>query len=51
MQKIEKEKCIVGHSYDTGDSESKRMRKGRVGGYTEYLNDMDVQYIRDACHQ
>jgi alcohol sulfotransferase len=51
MQKIEIEKGIIGHRYDRDDTESRRMRKGKVGGYTEYLNDMDVQYIKDTCHK
>ena len=48
MKKLEKNKSTkykVLQPGDKNDSESYKVRKGKVGGYTEYLNQADIDYI------
>lgn len=40
---------IPAHEYDRGDDESLRMRRGKVGGFTDYLNVGQIRLIEDAC--
>jgi len=48
--KIMKEKSsIVDHNYDNNDDESKKIRKGEIGAYDKYLDNDDIQYIRQQC--
>ena len=49
MQSLEKERGMRGHKYDRSDDEALRMRKGKVGGYTEYLSEADVARIDAFC--
>lgn len=51
MKKIEQESTIPGNNFNfSGDDEDcARVRKGKVGGYTDYLDDADVAYIADVC--
>lgn len=45
MKQDEKTVQIPGHAYDPGDADSGRVRKGKVGGYAEYLSDSDLDQI------
>jgi hypothetical protein len=48
--KIMKEKSsIVDHNYDNNDNDSKKIRKGEIGAYDKYLDNDDIQYIRQQC--
>ena len=51
MKKIEQESTIPGKNFDfsRNDEDCARVRKGKVGGYTDYLDDADVAYITDVC--
>jgi hypothetical protein len=51
MQETEKEKGIAGHEYHFEDPEARRVRKGLVGGYREYLDADDLGYIQRICKQ
>lgn len=45
MKQDEKKTPIPGHSYDPGESDSGRVRKGKVGGYGDDLCEGDLQRI------
>jgi alcohol sulfotransferase len=51
MKKVEKESSIPGinFNFSPDDADSARVRKGKVGGYTDYLDEADVDYIKAAC--
>ena len=49
MQSLERNRGIKGQQYDRTDPESLRVRKGRVGGYTDYLDEEDISRITEAC--
>ncbi len=51
MKKIEQNKLIKHKTFmsgDINDSESPRMRKGKIGGYKDYLNNGDIKYVDDC---
>lgn len=48
MQKLEREnyfESVYLKPGDVNDNESYKVRKGKVGGYTEYLNSDDIKYL------
>lgn len=49
MKKSEQKVQISGHAYDPNDGESARMRKGKVGGFTDYLSEAEVGRIMALC--
>ncbi len=49
MQKLEKQMGMPGHSIEMEDEEGLRMRKGKVGGSLDYLDDVDLRFIERAC--
>lgn len=49
MRETELQVGIPGHDYDRNDSESRRMRQGKVGGYRAYLDETDVSLIEERC--
>ena len=49
MRESEQQSGIPGHDYDRADSESLRMRKGKAGGYHDYLDHDDVAFIESCC--
>lgn len=49
MREVELAKGIAGHQYDASDQEARRVRRGVVGGYTDYLSAEDQHYIQHAC--
>lgn len=51
MQKTEKTVGIPGHDYDRSDGDSLRVRKGKVGGYAETLNEEEAARILAICRQ
>jgi hypothetical protein len=51
MQEIEKARGIAGHEYHFEDPEARRVRKGRVNGYREYLGEDDLGFIKKICEQ
>jgi len=51
MQALERRTGVDGQRYDRSDPESLRMRRGRVGGHTEYLSSQEIAEIRDACRK
>ena len=40
---------IRGYDYDRGDPEARRVRRGLVGGYRDYLSPADVRHVADLC--
>lgn len=48
MRDLEKAEGIPDHDYDRGDEESLRMRRGKAGGFTEYLTPAHVSFIEDT---
>ncbi|MBU1210761.1 MAG: sulfotransferase domain-containing protein [Alphaproteobacteria bacterium] len=49
MKKIEMATGLPGHNYDRNDTESRRMRRGLVGGFRDYLTPEQVKLINAAC--
>jgi Sulfotransferase domain len=49
MQKTEKKTGIPGHDYDRSDEDSLRVRKGKVGGYSDTLSDAEADRIVAIC--
>lgn len=49
MQKTEKKTGIPGHDYDRSDEGSLRVRKGKVGGYSDTLSDEEAERIVAIC--
>lgn len=45
MQEIEISHGIAGHLYDRSNPEARRVRKGLVGGFIDYLNADDIKFI------
>lgn len=40
---------VRGYDYDRRDSEARRVRRGRIGGYRDYLAADDVRHVADVC--
>jgi len=51
MQELEQAAGLPGHDYDRGDSESLRMRRGKVGGFADYLTAGQIDLIEATCHR
>ncbi|WP_461637524.1 sulfotransferase domain-containing protein [Labilibaculum euxinus] len=51
MQKVEIDKGIAGHTYKADQPEARRVRKGIVGGYLDYLDSDDIAYIRNRTEE
>lgn len=49
MQKTEEKTGIPGHDYDRSDTDSLRVRKGKVGGYSDTLSDQEAERILKIC--
>jgi hypothetical protein len=51
MQKDEQKTGIPGHDYDRSDTESMRVRKGKVGGFSDTLSPAEADRIIEICRQ
>lgn len=51
MRKLELERGIVNLTYDQSDPEALRVRRGKVGGFGDYLDAEQVEYIRGLCEE
>lgn len=49
MRDRERREGIPAHDYDRSDGESLRMRRGKAGGYIDYLSDGEIALIEAAC--
>lgn len=49
MQKLEQAAGLPGHDYDRSDNESLRMRRGKAGGFADYLTADQIEYIDATC--
>jgi len=49
MQAIEKENGMPRRQVEQDDPEGQRVRKGKVGGSADYLDQEDMDYIHHAC--
>lgn len=49
MQELEQAKGLPGHDYDRNESESLRMRRGKVGGFADYLTDEQIALVEATC--
>jgi alcohol sulfotransferase len=48
MQALERETGIPAHRYDRNDPNSLRMRRGKVGGFADYLSADDTDYVEST---
>jgi Sulfotransferase domain len=51
MRKDEQQAGIPGHDYNRNDADSLRVRKGEVGGFSQYLSDAEAARIIEICSQ
>lgn len=49
MRALEVAKGVAGHQYDRGAAEASRMRKGKIGGFGDHLDDDDVAFVDQGC--
>ncbi len=49
MQDRERAEGIPAHQYDRNDVESLRMRRGKAGGFRDYLDDSQIREIEHLC--
>lgn len=49
MRAVEMQAGISGHHHDRSDPEALRVRKAKVGGFGDYLDDDDLAYLAEAC--
>lgn len=49
MQKLELAQGLPDHDYDRSDSESRRMRRGKVGGFADYLTPDQIRLVETVC--
>lgn len=49
MQELERATGLPGHDYDRSDGESLRMRRGKVGGFADYLSPDQIRLVEAAC--
>lgn len=49
MQEMELAQGLPGHDYDRNDSESRRMRRGKVGGFADYLTPEQIRLVEATC--
>jgi hypothetical protein len=49
MQALELTKGLPGHDYDRRDGESLRMRRGKAGGFADYLTPEQIRFVETAC--
>ena len=51
MQKIELKSGIAGKQCANNNKDGMRVREGKVNNYTKYLNEDDIEYIKNFCNQ
>jgi alcohol sulfotransferase len=51
MRELELQGGLPAHDYDRADTESLRMRRGRVGGFENYLNHAQIERIQEYCEK
>lgn len=49
MRSKERQTGIPGHRYDLKDDESLRMRRGKPGGFVDYLSQAEVARVMERC--
>ncbi|MCZ0963953.1 sulfotransferase domain-containing protein [Paracoccus benzoatiresistens] len=49
MQALELTKGLPGHDYDRRDGESRRMRRGKAGGFADYLTPEQIRFVETTC--
>ena len=49
MRAIEIAKGLPGHQHDRGQAEGRRVRKGKIGGFRDYLDEDDVAFVDQGC--
>lgn len=51
MRELELQSGLPAHDYDRADTESLRMRRGKVGGFENYLSDAQIERIQMSCEK
>jgi alcohol sulfotransferase len=49
LQKLEEQEQIPGFEYDVSDPEARRVRRGKIGGWRDYLDEDEAEYVRERC--
>jgi alcohol sulfotransferase len=51
MRELEVQGGLPAHDYDRADIESLRMRRGKVGGFENYLSEAQIDWIQRYCEK
>lgn len=51
MRELELQGGLPAHDYDRDDAESLRMRRGKVGGFEDYLSNAQIERIQESCEK
>lgn len=51
MRELEVHGGLPAHDYDRADTESLRMRRGKVGGFEDYLSTAQIARIQEQCEK
>ncbi len=47
MKEVEIRRGIAGHDYDKSQKDARRVRRGKVNGYVDYLDSDDIEFINN----
>lgn len=51
MRELELQGGLPAHEYDRNDAESLRMRRGKAGGFVDYLSNAQITWIQERCRK
>ena len=51
MKKVELKSGIANHVYDKSSKNARRVRSGKIGEYSKYLDSEDIKYIYSECNK
>ena len=49
MKRVEVKHGIANHNHDRTNEDSRRVRKGKINGYVDYLKGDDIDFIKTRC--
>ncbi|WP_343520212.1 sulfotransferase domain-containing protein [Sphingomonas sp.] len=49
LRRMEQVQGVPGREYDRSNADASRMRRGKVGGFRDYLDDASIRWIDDYC--
>jgi len=49
LRRMEQDRGVPGRDYDRANADASRMRRGKVGGFRDYLDPQSIDWIDDYC--